>query len=142
MSEPQSEPKFGNTNEDWPEDPKEKVAWKRLFGLDPKQPANDKIALRLKQAFLLAVTEKDVTEITEKMVAVAKAGDVRAAEMIFERLFGKTIRPVVAAAVQQDAEDEHAEWLKKLDSRVVGVAQQAAKDTAAGPKLKIAKETA
>lgn len=42
-----------------------------------------------KQAFIDAVSPDDVHAITRKLVAAAKAGDVAAIKVFFDRLFGK-----------------------------------------------------
>jgi ribosomal protein L17 len=45
---------------------------------------------KLRSALVEAVSEQDVREIIGKMVALAKSGDVLAARLVFDRLFGKS----------------------------------------------------
>ena len=46
-------------------------------------------AQRLRQLFVQAVTEDDVTAIVQKLVAMAKSGDIQAANLVLTRALGK-----------------------------------------------------
>ncbi len=46
-------------------------------------------AQRLRQLFVRAVTEDDVTAIVQKLVAMAKDGDIQAANLLLTRALGK-----------------------------------------------------
>ena len=46
-------------------------------------------AQRLRQLFVQAVTEDDVTAIVQKLVAMAKDGDIQAANLLLTRALGK-----------------------------------------------------
>ena len=46
-------------------------------------------AQRLRQLFVQAVTEDDVTAIVKKLVAMAKDGDIQAANLLLTRALGK-----------------------------------------------------
>ena len=46
-------------------------------------------AQRLRQLFVQAVSEDDVTAIVAKLVAMAKAGDIQAANLLLTRALGK-----------------------------------------------------
>ena len=44
---------------------------------------------KLRSALLKAITDRDVQAIIRKMIAKAKAGNVEAARLVLERVFGK-----------------------------------------------------
>lgn len=63
--------------------------------------ANLKIkAQQLKQALLAAISDDDIKEIEQKLIAQAKEGDIRAAKEIFDRIWG---RAPMAVDIADDA---------------------------------------
>ena len=58
---------------------------------NPGGPGNPHAAQvsRLRSALLAAVSEEDIRAVTEKLIELAKAGDVRAIKEVFDRTLGK-----------------------------------------------------
>ncbi len=50
-------------------------------------------AVDFREAFLRGVTPEDVQEIGEKLLSMAKAGDIRAASLVLDRVLGKDAVP-------------------------------------------------
>ena len=96
------------------------LAWNRLFGYNGLKPKSDVHMKALREAFVKAASPEDVAEITKAIIERAKDGDATCAALIYDRLFGKTIKPVVQHEVQQQTEEDHAEFLGKLKN-VVGL---------------------
>jgi hypothetical protein len=46
-------------------------------------------AQQLKQALLAAISDEDIKQIEQKLIAQAKEGDIRAAKEIFDRIWGR-----------------------------------------------------
>ena len=55
---------------------------------------------RLRSALLNAVTEDDMREIIEALVAKAKAGSIAAARVLFNRTLGKPLEPDIIARIE------------------------------------------
>lgn len=69
--------------------------------LDPKRAAQQMRKLRV--AAIKAVDEEDLTKIVRKMVSLAKAGNIRAAEFVYDRTLGKPVSPIqLSAQIQTD----------------------------------------
>ena len=74
----------------------------------PGNPHVHKVA-KLRAAMLSAVTEKDMRTITKKLVALATDGDLKAIELLLNRICGKpeaTTGPTVA--IQNNVSGQHA----------------------------------
>lgn len=54
---------------------------------------------QLRQALIEAVAEEDIRNIVMALVRQAKTGDVQSARLLFDRLMGKPLTPVVAEVV-------------------------------------------
>lgn len=67
----------------------------------PGNPEGRRIA-KLRSALLNAVTEEDIAEIMQKMVGLAKNGDVQAAKIVLERTIGKVDQGI---AISGDSDD-------------------------------------
>lgn len=65
---------------------------------NPGGPGNPyaRRSAELRRGLLEAVTLQDVQEIAEKLLELAKAGDIDAARLLLDRLLGKPVQPVVA----------------------------------------------
>lgn len=58
------------------------------------EKGTDRSSKWLKKALYDAVTEKDVTEIAQKLVEKAKDGDVSATKELFDRLWGRAMQEI------------------------------------------------
>ena len=77
------------------------------------------------EAMLAAATAADVAAIMRCMVKMAKAGDVRAADFVFDRLFGKPIqRAELTGKDREPLVDVRSELERKL-ARVASITQSA-----------------
>ena len=72
------------------------------------QPAirNTRAAEKLRSAMLSAVSDQDIADVTQKLIALAKGGDVSAAKLLFDRCMGKPTVPqqTPTIAVQQNVQ--------------------------------------
>ncbi|MFO0899309.1 MAG: hypothetical protein U0836_17940 [Pirellulales bacterium] len=57
----------------------------------PGNPHSRKVHV-LRSAFLKAIKPSDLREVTEKLVELAKSGDLDAMTLLYERVFGKPIQ--------------------------------------------------
>jgi hypothetical protein len=69
----------------------------------PGGSAFAKRSAQLRQTLIDAVSEQDIRDVATKLVERAKAGDVDAARLLFDRLLGKPVMPV---AVKTEPADE------------------------------------
>ncbi len=73
----------------------------------PGNPFGKRVA-NLRKALMDAVTEDDLTEVVESLIAKAKSGDIAAIKVLFDRLFG----PPIAADV--------VERIERLEQQIMG----------------------
>ncbi len=88
------------TNQPSPNGPNGRDDRGRFASGNPGGPGNPHACQvgRLRTALLAAVSEDDMTSIVAKLVAMAKAGDVRAIKEVFDRTLG---RPVEADLLER-----------------------------------------
>ncbi len=68
----------------------------------PGNPFAKQVAV-LRSALMAAVKPEDLTEVVNKLVELAKGGDIQAAKLILDRTLGKTVTvDIPAAATEPD----------------------------------------
>lgn len=70
----------------------------------------------VRQRICAAVTDQDIDDITRSLVEQAKAGDVQAACVLFDRMMGKPTQPVSVEAPNTNNEGDVTTW---DDARIV-----------------------
>ena len=65
----------------------------------PGNPLAQRVG-KLRTALLNAVTEDDMREIIEALVEKAKAGNIAAARVLFDRTLGKPLEPDIIARIE------------------------------------------
>ena len=66
----------------------------------PGSPHGSKVA-RLRSALLAAVTEKDMRQIVEQLVRLAKEGDLAAVRELFLRTLGRPLEPDILERLER-----------------------------------------
>lgn len=74
----------------------------------------------LRKKFLECMTEDELVAITQAMIGAAKGGDVHAANFLFERVFGKTVKEIVQHRVATNDDSEHEDFVNHLKLRYAG----------------------
>lgn len=55
----------------------------------------------LRKSMMKAVTKRDMQQIVEKLIAKAKAGDLRAVDLLLNRIFGAPVAADVMAQIEE-----------------------------------------
>ena len=90
----------------------------RFLPGNPGGPGNPHVKRvnKLRTALFAAVTEEDVKDITEKLVAAAKAGDTVAAREVLDRTIGKAVATDLLQRIEE-LEQRLSETMENIQSR-------------------------